>query len=92
MNKIDRQYSLLQALAALLIALFLLTFLVVPVLNVVYIAFADGSGGLTLSHFGAFFGISLMQESFWNSLIVAFASVFFASLIALPLGLLNESF
>jgi len=86
MNKIDRQYSLLQALAALLIALFLLTFLVVPVLNVVYIAFADGSGGLTLSHFGAFFGISLMQESFWNSLIVAFASVFFASMIALPLA------
>lgn len=92
MNKIDRQYSLLQALAALLIALFLLTFLVVPVLNVVYIAFADGSGGLTLSHFGAFFGISLMQESFWNSLIVAFASVFFASMIALPLAYLTSRF
>ena len=92
MNKIDRQYSLLQALAALLIALFLLTFLVVPVLNVVYIAFADGSGGLTLSHFGASFGISLMQESFWNSLIVAFASVFFASMIALPLAYLTSRF
>ena len=92
MNKIDRQYSLLQALAALLIELFLLTFLVVPVLNVVYIAFADGSGGLTLSHFGAFFGISLMQESFWNSLIVAFASVFFASMIALPLAYLTSRF
>ena len=92
MNKIDRQYSLLQALAALLIALFLLTFLVVPVLNVVYIAFADGSGGLTLSHFGAFFSISLMQESFWNSLIVAFASVFFASMIALPLAYLTCRF
>ena len=92
MNKIDRQYSLLQALAALLIVLFLLTFLVVPVLNVVYIAFADGSGGLTLSHFGAFFGISLMQESFWNSLIVAFASVFFASMIALPLAYLTSRF
>ena len=92
MNKIVRQFSLFQALTGLLIALFLLAFLVIPVLNVVYIAFADGNGGLTLSHFGAFFGISLMQESFWNSLIVALASVFFASLIALPLAYLTIRF
>ncbi len=92
MNKKTRQFSLVQALVALLIALFLLTFLIVPVANVVYIAFTDGSGGLTLSHFGAFFGISLMQESFWNSLIVALASVFFASLIALPLAYLTIRF
>ena len=92
MNKITRQFSLVQALVALLIALFLLTFLIVPVANVIYIAFNDGSSGLTLSHFGAFFGISLMQESFWNSLIVALASVFFASLIALPLAYLTIRF
>ena len=92
MNKIVRQFSLFQALTGLLIALFLLAFLVIPVLNVVYIAFADGNGGLTLSHFGAFFGISLMQESFWNSLIVALASVFFASVIALPLAYLTIRF
>ncbi len=92
MNKIGRQSSLQQTLVALLIALFLLTFLIVPVANVIYIAFADGSGGLTLSHFGAFFGISLMQESFWNSLTVALSSVFFASLIALPLAYLTIRF
>ena len=92
MNKMVRQFSLFQTLTALLIALFLLAFLVIPVLNVVYIAFADGNGGLTLSHFGAFFGISLMQESFWNSLIVALASVFFASVIALPLAYLTIRF
>ncbi len=92
MNKTVRQFSLFQALTALLIALFLLAFLVIPVLNVVYIAFSDGSGGLTLSHFGAFFGISLMQESFWNSLIVALVSVFFASVIALPLAYLTIRF
>ncbi len=92
MNKNTRQYTVVQALAAVLIALFLLTFLLVPVLNVVYIAFADGNGSLTLSHFGAFFGISLMQESFWNSLIVAAASVFFASMIALPLAYLTIRF
>ena len=92
MNKIGRQSSLPQTLVALLIALFLLTFLIVPVANVIYIAFADGNGGLTLSHFGAFFGISLMQESFWNSLTVALSSVFFASLIALPLAYLTIRF
>lgn len=92
MNKMARHFSVFQALTALSIALFLLTFLIVPVLNVIYIAFADASGGLTLSHFGAFFGISLMQESFWNSLLVALASVFFASLIALPLAYLTIRF
>jgi iron(III) transport system permease protein len=92
MNKAARQFSFAHALVALSIALFLLTFLIVPVANVIYIAFADGNGGLTLSHFGAFFGISLMQESFWNSLFVALASVFFASLIALPLAYLTIRF
>ena len=92
MNKNVRQFTIVQALTALSITLFLLTFLLVPVLNVVYIAFADGNGSLTLSHFGAFFGISLMQESFWNSLIVALASVFFASIIALPLAYLTIRF
>ena len=92
MSKAVHQFSFTQALAAVSIALFLLTFLVIPVCNVIYIAFADGSGGLTLSHFGAFFGISLMQESFWNSLLVALASVFFASMIALPLAYLTTRF
>ena len=92
MNKMAHQFSILEALAALSITLFLLTFLIVPVANVIYIAVADGRGGFTLSHFGAFFGISLMQESFWNSLIVALASVFFASLIALPLAYLTIRF
>ena len=90
--KTGRRFGLFQALAALSIALFLLTFLIVPVINVIYIAFNDGSGGLTFSHFGAFFGISLMQESFVNSLTVALASVFFASLIALPLAYLTIRF
>ena len=56
MNKATRHFSFAHVLVALSIALFLLTFLIVPVLNVIYIAFADGNGGLTLSHFGAFFG------------------------------------
>lgn len=92
MHKIARRLCSFEGLAAALITLFLLTFLIVPVANVVYVAFADGDGGITLSHFGAFFGISLMQESFGNSLIVALASVFFASVIALPLAYLTIRF
>ena len=77
---------------AILIALFLAIFLVVPVGTVIYIAFADGAGGLTLAHFAAFFGISLMREAFFNSLFVALASVVGASVIALPLAYLTVRF
>ena len=62
---------------ALAIALFLVAFLVVPVASVVYTAFASGDGGFTFAHVVSFFGISLMRESFWNSLYVAGMSVIF---------------
>ena len=77
---------------AILIALFLAIFLVVPVGTVIYIAFADGAGGLTLAHFAAFFSISLMREAFFNSLFVALASVVCSSVIALPLAYLTVRF
>lgn len=47
---------------------------------------------MTFSHFAAFFGISLMQEAFWNSLLVSLASVIMASLIAVPLAYLTIRF
>jgi iron(III) transport system permease protein len=81
-----------QLVVALLIAAFLVVFLLVPVLTVLYVAFADGAGGFTLSHFASFFHISLMRESFWNSLYVAFWSVIFASLIAVPLAYFTVRF
>lgn len=81
-----------QAAVALLIAAFLLVFLVVPVVTVVYVAFADGAGGVTLSHFGSFFSLSLMRESFWNSLYVGVWSVGIATLIAVPLAYFTVRF
>jgi iron(III) transport system permease protein len=81
-----------QAAIALLIAAFLLVFLIVPVLTVVYVAFADGVGGVTLSHFGSFFSLSLMRESFWNSLYVGAWSVGIATLIAVPLAYFTVRF
>jgi len=71
---------------ALAIAAFLVAFLVIPVASVVYTAFSTGAGGFTFGHFASFFQISLMRESFWNSLYVAGMSVFFASVIAIPLA------
>ena len=74
------------------IAALLLIFLIGPILSVVYTAFSDGQGGFTLSHFVAFAQISLMRESFANSLYVAGTTVFFATLIAIPLAYLTVRF
>jgi iron(III) transport system permease protein len=88
----DRGYTPAQLAVALLIVGFLVAFLVVPVGTVIYVAFAEPGGGFTLSHFQSFFQISLMQESFWNSLYVAGLSVVFATLIAVPLAYFTVRF
>ena len=75
-----------------LIAAFLLAFLIVPIGLVIYTAFVDESNRLTLGHFGNFFNQSVFRESFFNSLWVALASTFFASLIAVPLAYLTVRF
>ena len=77
-----------QIVAALLVAAFLLAFLIVPVGRVFMVAFQAGDGGFTLVHFADFFRTSLFIESFWNSLYVASMSVVFASLIAVPLAVI----
>src|SRR6476659_1460500 len=81
-----RGYTPAQLAVALLIGAFLVAFLVVPVATVIYVAFAEPGAGFTLSHFESFFHLSLMRESFWNSLFVAVLSVLFATLIAVPLA------
>lgn len=79
-------------LLALVLVVFLAVFLLWPVGLVVYTAFVTETGTLTLGHFSNFFGQSLLRESFFNSLNVALASVFFASLIAVPLAYLTVRF
>ncbi len=78
-------------LAALVLA-FLALFLLVPIALVIYTAFVNETGAATLGHFGNFFNQTLMRESFLNSLSVALASVFFASVIAIPLAYLTVRF
>ncbi len=80
------------AAVALAIAAFLLAFLVVPVATVVDTAFSNADGGFTLAHFSAFAEISLMRESFANSLYVAGMTVLFASMLAVPLAYLTVRF
>ena len=72
---------------------FLLLFLLIPVLQVIYVAFQDpATGSLTLLNFMDFFASSLFRESFYNSLYVATMSVVLASIIALPLAYFTSRF
>ncbi len=81
------------ALVAIMIAVLLTGLLIVPVLQVVYVAFLDpNSGALTLNNFKDFFGSSLFRESFWNSFYVSAMSVIFATMIALPLAYITTRF
>ncbi|CAO3437140.1 ABC transporter permease [Azospirillum endophyticum] len=81
------------ALAALLIAAFLLLFLVVPVVQVIFVAFQDKTtGAFTLVNFADFFGNDLFMRSFGNSFYVSAMSVVVASLLALPLAYLTTRF
>jgi len=75
-----------------LILAFLLLFLVVPVGTVIYTAFVNETGALTVGHFANFFGQLVFRESFFNSLGVALASTLFASIIAVPLAYLTVRF
>ena len=81
------------ALAALLIAAFLLLFLVVPVVQVIFVAFQDKTtGAFTLVNFADFFRNDLFMRSFANSVYVSAMSVVVASLLALPLAYLTMRF
>ncbi len=80
-----KRYSFPQAALALVIALFLFIFLVIPVFTVIYVAFTS-NGSFTLSHFQSFFHLTLMREAFYNSLIVGLMSVVLSSVFALPLA------
>ncbi len=81
-----------QRAIALLIAAFLLLFLVLPVAQVVIVAFQSRTGTFTLVHFQDFFNTALFRESFWNSLYVAVMSVVMATLFALPLAYFTTRF
>jgi len=80
-------------LAAVFIALLLLGLLLVPVAQVMIVAFQDpATGAATLQNFVDFFKTSLFRESFWNSFYVSAMSVVVATAIALPLAYITTRF
>ncbi len=80
------------AAVALAIAAFLVVFLIVPVVTVVWSAFSTPQGDFTLSHLAGFFSLSLMRESFGNSLYVAGMTVLCATIVAVPLAYFTVRF
>ena len=82
-----------QTAVMLLISIFLLAFLVIPVIQVVFVAFLDATTGeFTLLNFKDFFNTALFRESFWNSLYVGGMSVLVASLFSMPLAYFTSRF
>jgi iron(III) transport system permease protein len=74
------------------VALFLIAFLIVPILRVIMVAFTGHDGGFTLIHFSDFLDNALLRDSFWNSIYVAAMTVVVASLIAVPLATIIARF
>jgi iron(III) transport system permease protein len=76
----------------LYLAAAIITFLFVPVIKVIFVAFQDQEGSFSLVNFQGFFSFTLFQESFFNSFYVAFMSVIVASVIAMPLAYFTSRF
>lgn len=82
-----------QLMVVLLIAAFLLAFLLIPAATVIYVAFTEkGSGALTLVNFLDFFRNDLFVRSFWNSAYVSAMAVVWATVFALPLAVITTRF
>lgn len=81
------------AVTGILIAILLMAFLILPVVQVIYVAFLDAqTGTLTLQNFQDFFNTTLFRQSFINSFYVSAMSVVMATVIALPLAYITTRF
>jgi iron(III) transport system permease protein len=80
-----KEFDLSQSFIFLILLALLFTFILYPLIRVLYVAFTEG-GSLSLNHFINFFDRALFKESFLNSLIAGVTAVIFGSLISLPLA------
>jgi iron(III) transport system permease protein len=69
-----------------LLLIVLTSFILYPVLRVLWISLSDDQGNLTTLHFLNFFRRPLFRESLWNSLWSGFLVVLFSAVMALPLA------
>ena len=84
-----------RALAALGVAaiwLFLIVFLVYPLLRVFYDAFTDEGGRLTLANFVEFARDGFYRRSLWNSLVLGLGTVVSCSLVGFAVAFLLVRF
>lgn len=71
-----------------LLLVVLTSFILYPVLRVLWIALSDDHGNFTALHFLNFFRRPLFREALWNSLWSGFLVVAFSAAMALPLAYL----
>jgi iron(III) transport system permease protein len=64
----------------------LITFILYPVLRVLWVSLSDESGNPTFIHFLNFFRRPLFREALWNTLWTGVLVVFFSAAFALPLA------
>ena len=85
---LPRVGRLLPALGVVLIWLFLLVFLIYPLLRIAYDAFSDDGGRLTFANFAAFFGDAYYLRSLGNSLLLGLATVVTTSVLGFAVAFL----
>ena len=66
-------------------------FILLPILQVIYVAFTQ-NGQVTLTHFVNFFKQPSLNEALWRSLWVGVTVVFFSSIISLPLAIFTARY
>ena len=76
------------ALGYAAIWLFLILFLVYPLLRIFYDAFTNDAGQLTLANFYEFFADHFYLRSLWNSLLLGGATVVTTSVIGIAVAYL----
>src|SRR5207237_9849675 len=78
----------LPALGVALIWIFVVVFVVYPLLRVFYDAFSDESGRLTPQNFVAFAGDAFYRRSLWHSLLLGLGTVSASSVLGIAVELL----
>jgi iron(III) transport system permease protein len=87
-----RARAVLPALGYATIWLFLLVFLVYPLLRIFYDAFTDEAGRLTLANFAEFVGDAYYMRSLWNSIVLGLSTVVCTSVVGFAVAFLLVRF
>jgi iron(III) transport system permease protein len=84
--------AIVPALGYAAIWLFLVVFLVYPLLRIFYDAFTDEAGGVTLANFAEFLGDAYYVRSLWNSMLLGLGTVACTSVLGFAVAFLLVRF